>query len=139
MSIQMPKQQIAALPPGANSPQQAAVINMQNKNMEQNNANQSLAKGRNRGNRGNRGNKGKKGGGTEMKPVYPQSAASSGVNDQAKANFTNISQNNENTKGDAGAFTKGGRRCNKSKKAGKRTSKRRKTRRHKTRRRRHRK
>jgi len=123
MSIETPKQQIAALPPGANSPQQAAIITMQNKNMEQNNANQTLAKG----------------GGTEMKPVYPQSAASSGVNDQAKANFTNISQNNENTKGDAGAFTKGGRRRNKSKKAGKRKSKRRKTRRHKTRRRRYKK
>jgi len=119
MSIETPKQQIAALPPGANSPQQAAIITMQNKNIEQNNANQTLAK---------------KGGGTEMKPVYPQSAASSGVNDQAKANFTNISQNNENTKGDAGAFTKGGRRRNKSKKVGKRKSKRHKTRRHKTRR-----
>jgi hypothetical protein len=119
----VPEQQVKPLPPGANTPQQAAVVRMQTNNQAQNANNQALAKG---------GRKKRGGGNITIAPArvsyYETATGSSSINAQLKANVTSDLQNQENKSMDSGAFKKGGKRRNKSRKSGKRKSKRRRTR-----------
>jgi hypothetical protein len=111
----IPQQQVSAMPPGANSPQQAAAMRTQQANSDQAAANRALAGGS------------KKGGSISVPPPkvgYAEtSSGSNSVNSQTQANISASVQNQENMSADKGAF-KGGRRHNKSRKTSKRKTKR---------------
>jgi len=118
---EVPQQQVKALPGGASTHREAAIMNLQNNNATQNSNNQALAKGGRR----------KRGGGMQAPVVRApyNETAYPGVQQQSNNNIKANIQNQENQQGDAGAF-KGGKRRNKSRKSGKRKTKRHRTRKH---------
>jgi len=131
-SLKVPEQQQTALLPGANSPQQNAIMKtdmMNNRQVELNKATQG-------------GKRQKRGGDGKMLEVQPVNTSSYNVNGVLKNVATSDIKSQNNSQFDAGAFKVGGskrrRKSRKSRKSRKRRkSSRRRTRNKKTRRNRH--
>ena len=119
VDIKIPEQQQSTLTPGSNSPQQSALMKMNNMNQTQTALNNAAQGGKRR----------KKGGGNIN--IQPTSTASYNVNGVVKQTATGDIKSQVNSEYDKGAFVKGGSKRRKSNRRQKRSRNYKRTRRQK--------